>query len=118
MPTYDFECSECGHRDEVIQSMSADSFRKCPACNVNKAFKIVVLTPPNTFVKEVKTVAQQAEKNTKSMGKYELEERRLKDDLNNTVSKKHKEARERHKSIISMTPQQQQHWIKTGEKPK
>lgn len=98
--------------------MSSSSEKECPECNAADAFKIVVLSAPYTSVKEAKTIQQQAEKNTRNMGTYELQEKRLKDQINNGVSQKHKETRERHKSIQSMTPRQQQHWIKTGEKPK
>lgn len=117
MPTYDFECSSCEYHEEIIQPMSSSSVKECPECGAVDTFRVVVLTAPYTSVKEVKTIQQQAEKNTKSMGKYELEEKRLKDQINNGVSQKQKETRERHKSIQSMTPKQQQHWIRTGEKP-
>jgi putative FmdB family regulatory protein len=32
MPTYDYECKECGHDFEYFQSMSADPLRDCPQC--------------------------------------------------------------------------------------
>ena len=32
MPTYDYVCSECGHRFERFQRMSDGSLRKCPEC--------------------------------------------------------------------------------------
>jgi putative FmdB family regulatory protein len=32
MPTYDYECSACGHAFEHFQSMSSKPLRKCPAC--------------------------------------------------------------------------------------
>jgi len=32
MPTYDYECSECGHTSEVFQSIAEKPLRKCPAC--------------------------------------------------------------------------------------
>ena len=33
MPTYDYECSDCGHAFEVFHSMSADPLSVCPECN-------------------------------------------------------------------------------------
>jgi putative FmdB family regulatory protein len=118
MPTYDFECSSCGHQEEIFQSMSASSTKQCPQCDAENCFTVVFLTAPISFVKgEVKTIAQQADRNTKNMGSYELQEKRLKDEISDSVSKKKRETRDRHKAIVSMTPQQQQHWIKTGEKP-
>jgi putative FmdB family regulatory protein len=32
MPTYDYQCSSCGHRFERFQSMTAKVLRKCPEC--------------------------------------------------------------------------------------
>jgi putative FmdB family regulatory protein len=32
MPTYEYECSKCGHEFEAFQSMTADALKKCPAC--------------------------------------------------------------------------------------
>jgi len=32
MPTYDYQCSNCGHQFEKFQSMTSSQLRKCPAC--------------------------------------------------------------------------------------
>lgn len=32
MPTYDYECQDCGHRFELFQSITAPVKRKCPEC--------------------------------------------------------------------------------------
>ena len=32
MPTYEYQCSRCGHEFEVFQSMTAGALKKCPAC--------------------------------------------------------------------------------------
>ncbi|WP_372808247.1 FmdB family zinc ribbon protein [Pontiella sp.] len=32
MPTYDYECTACGHHFEAFQSMSADPLTECPEC--------------------------------------------------------------------------------------
>ena len=32
MPTYDYECSDCGHAFEAFHSMSADPLSVCPEC--------------------------------------------------------------------------------------
>jgi putative FmdB family regulatory protein len=32
MPTYEYECSKCGHELEVFQPMKAGPLKKCPAC--------------------------------------------------------------------------------------
>ncbi len=33
MPIYDFQCAVCGHQDEVMRKMSAESTMECPSCN-------------------------------------------------------------------------------------
>ncbi len=32
MPTYEYECSSCGHAFEAFQSITAEPIRKCPEC--------------------------------------------------------------------------------------
>ncbi len=32
MPTYDYECTKCGHTFEAFQMMSEDPLKSCPAC--------------------------------------------------------------------------------------
>ncbi len=32
MPTYEYECTKCGHEMEAFQSMKDAPLKKCPAC--------------------------------------------------------------------------------------
>lgn len=32
MPTYDYQCKECGHRFDVFQSITAEPLKTCPEC--------------------------------------------------------------------------------------
>ncbi len=32
MPTYEYECTKCGHTFEALQSISADPLKECPQC--------------------------------------------------------------------------------------
>jgi len=32
MPTYEYECTSCGHRFERFQSITASPVRRCPRC--------------------------------------------------------------------------------------
>ncbi len=43
MPTYDYECSSCGHRFEEFQSMSAKPLKKCPECGKNALERLIGL---------------------------------------------------------------------------
>jgi len=44
MPTYEYECKDCGHNFETVQRMSEDPLTECPACK-EKALKHVIGTP-------------------------------------------------------------------------
>jgi putative FmdB family regulatory protein len=33
MPTYEYECTHCGHRFELLQKITASAIDKCPKCN-------------------------------------------------------------------------------------
>ncbi len=41
MPTYDYQCRECGHQWEVFQSITAGPKRKCPDCGRLKARRMI-----------------------------------------------------------------------------
>jgi putative FmdB family regulatory protein len=32
MPTYEYECTKCGHRFELLQSITDKPRRRCPQC--------------------------------------------------------------------------------------
>jgi putative FmdB family regulatory protein len=32
MPNYDYQCTHCGHKEEVLQKMTDDSLTVCPQC--------------------------------------------------------------------------------------
>jgi putative FmdB family regulatory protein len=41
MPTYDYQCSACGHRFEKFQSITAAPIKKCPKCNKNQVQRLI-----------------------------------------------------------------------------
>ena len=41
MPTYEYQCSECGHTFEEFQSITAAAIRRCPECNKNKVQRLI-----------------------------------------------------------------------------
>jgi len=41
MPTYDYECTACGHRFEKFQPITARAIRKCPACGKMKVRRLL-----------------------------------------------------------------------------
>ncbi len=40
MPTYDYECTDCGHRFDELQSFSEPVLTKCPKCKKNKLVRL------------------------------------------------------------------------------
>lgn len=41
MPTYEYECSACGHAFELFQSITAKPQKKCPACKRSTAKRLI-----------------------------------------------------------------------------
>lgn len=41
MPTYDYECENCGHQFEQFQSITARPTKKCPECGKMKLQRLI-----------------------------------------------------------------------------
>jgi len=41
MPTYEYECPDCGHTFERFQSITAKPVRTCPACKKRKVRRLI-----------------------------------------------------------------------------
>jgi putative FmdB family regulatory protein len=41
MPTYDYECKDCGYTFEKFQSMSEDALTTCPECHKDELRRLV-----------------------------------------------------------------------------
>ncbi len=41
MPTYEYECSACGHAFEALQTMTEPKLSKCPKCKKNKLARLI-----------------------------------------------------------------------------
>ncbi len=41
MPTYDYQCNNCGHTFEAIQSMRDDPLTDCPECNMSELRRLI-----------------------------------------------------------------------------
>ena len=41
MPTYEYQCTACGHTFELFQSIKAAPIKKCPNCGKSKAKRLI-----------------------------------------------------------------------------
>ncbi len=41
MPTYDYQCQDCGHEFELFQQMSSPVKKKCPECGKLKLKRLI-----------------------------------------------------------------------------
>ena len=41
MPIYEYQCDACAHKFEVMQRMSDDRLKTCPACNTDNLRKLI-----------------------------------------------------------------------------
>ncbi len=44
MPLYDFQCTSCSHKDEVLRKISASNVTACPKCQ-QETFEKMVSAP-------------------------------------------------------------------------
>lgn len=113
MPLYDYECGTCKYSlNNVQQSIKQKPLKKCDRCGHNTLERII--HPPMVFVKqEASTIGQLSERNSKRLGKYEVQERTLRDkDLKKTALNEAK--REMHSQINKMNDKQKQRYIENG----
>ena len=41
MPTYQYECADCGHEFEKLQSMTDPKLKKCPKCGQSSLHRLI-----------------------------------------------------------------------------
>ncbi len=41
MPTYDYECSSCGHAFDALQTMAEPKLKRCPSCNKDSLLRLI-----------------------------------------------------------------------------
>ncbi len=113
MPTYDYECSECGYYKEVFQKFSEKPLVRCPECKKHK-FRRVILNAPHISVKgEPTTVQHLADRNTQKLGNYELQDKMQADNMDKV--KKDREVNQRRSKINKMSTAQKMKFIEKGE---
>lgn len=117
MPKYDYYCESCGHEIiDIYQSFSEDSLIKCPSCGQDSLSR-VIYGGLGTFVKDVKTIGQLADKNWQNMGRYkksEIEQKKI-DQAKTNESPLDSFGKASRTQINKMTPEQKRKYIITGE---
>lgn len=105
MPTYEYKCNNCSLEFEIFQNLKDPVKRKCQSCG-KKSLERLISTCAG-FVRDIKTLGQLAEKNTKRLGsKIDTPEESL---------RLERKARYReYNKINKMTPEQKAKWLKNG----
>lgn len=112
MPTYHYQCKNCGNDFEIYRSIKADKLRECEKCRVC-ALEIVIDGPFDMAVKEVKTLGQLAEQNAKRMGKEQVQ-MKMEADGTLDIMKKREKMQEINK-IANLSPEKKEKYIMTGK---
>ena len=109
---YDYVCQSCQHEMiDVYQSIKDQPKKECPECGKD-TLERVLHGGLYGFVKNVNTIGQLAEKNTKDMGHYKRSELEAQSKTKNQTTESENIRRE----IRRMTPAQKQRYIMEGRK--
>lgn len=79
MPTYDYECNNCGHKiTDFYQPITSEAITYCNECKKNTLERLISI--PYIAIKgEAKTIGQLAERNSNRFGKAQVEDKTMKD---------------------------------------
>lgn len=105
---YEYKCKDCSDSIEVIQSIKDNALTHCFKCGSEGLERVIYGGVHCSVVQEPKTLKQQADRNTKKMGHYELQDREHADKL------KSREAHAELSRLGAMTKEQQQRYIEHG----
>ena len=82
MPTYDYECENCGNiLNDIYQSINDKPLKKCASCGKHSLYR-VIHAPYFSVKGEPTSIIQLAEQNSKRMGKSKVEDMSAKDKEN------------------------------------
>ena len=113
MPLYDFECEPCAYYTEIRQGPDDPDTKECPLCEQQTLKKVFINASSISVIGEPSTVRHLADRNTKKMGRYEIEDKNKQNNaVQNTEASKAKALR---RKINSMTQEQKVKWIKEGD---
>ena len=116
MPIYDYECfkEDCGYQlYNIEQSLGEDPIEVCPECKNHTLYRVILSAPIGFTSREVTTIGQLAEKNSKKMGK-ELVQRKTEED-NKKRNKPDSSKRDLNNKINKMNDRQKERYIMDGK---
>jgi putative FmdB family regulatory protein len=85
MPLYDFECEPCAYYTEIRQGPEDPDVHLCPHCMNTTLRKVFINAPSISVVGEANTIGQLMDRNTKKMGKYEMQDKNRKNNINHSI---------------------------------
>lgn len=108
MPIYEYRCEDCGEETQEAQGIKDSPLKKCPVCGKMSLERLISTT--TGFVRgEPTTVGQLAERNSKKMGRSQIQEKDLKYKEDTKQAKQ-----EAYREINKMSPDQQRRFIENG----
>lgn len=113
MPRRYYICDnkDCSHTFDITQKYEEQTLTKCPECKCETLYQDLS-GMYFSVAKEPTTVGHLADRNTKKMGKYELESKIAADGIDKQVEKREK--RNKLNKIRSMTQEQKTKYIYEG----
>ncbi len=78
MPIYDYQCTSCGHKAEVMRKISAANIEACPACGAETFSKQLSapsfqLSGSGWYATDFKNAGNKAAPNKEAAGKVEAD---------------------------------------------
>ena len=98
MPTYVYQCKECGHRFEIFQSFRADPLTTCPECQESTLRKVlfpagVVFKGSGFYVTDSRTSKASSSSSSKESKSDGSEPKKAKSDSEGSKTSKKEPAR-------------------------
>jgi putative FmdB family regulatory protein len=112
MPIYHYKCSSCPNDFETFHSIKEPLWEVCPSCK-NKTLAVVLDGAPDIMNKEIRTIGQLAEANSKKMGKEQIQRKMEEDGSLQRMKNQEKMAEVR--KLASLSQEQKIRYIETGK---
>lgn len=117
--TFEYECTNCEKEFQFQEKVVAKRRVRCPSCKKHTLEGIISVAPLAFVEHEPSTVGHLAERNTKKMGKYELQDKRRTDNEGFNRAKKRKKepwyGTLDSSKVAELTPEQKQKYIMEGK---